>query len=141
MGHDHFVDKSAFHLMSEQDSSLFPAKRERTSIKKRNGSNIRTVKQKGPLAPLQVHKEMNRSGQVGFKSAMPQRPRKGSDYVNVYTSSLPLSIRLQQQNQSKLKHSATGSSSVKGSQIVPGSSHKINSQQSDFSIRDLSVRD
>lgn len=67
-----------------------PAKR----VKKRNGSNIR--KTSGVLAPLQLGGNNGRGHLAGHKSAIPQRPKKGSDFVDIYTSSLPLTLKLQQ---------------------------------------------
>ena len=99
-GQHNFVEHSAFQAMIDMESAneanLLPARRKMTLNKKRNASNIRkNVVKNGQLAPLQISNHNGRGMQVGHKSAAPQRlEKKGSDYVHVYTTSLPLTQRL-----------------------------------------------
>jgi len=45
---------------------------------------------KSSLDPINLIAPQGRSGQVGHKSALPMRNKKGNDYLNVYTAGMPI---------------------------------------------------
>ena len=121
--------------------------------KKRNVSNIRkAVVKNGQLAPLQLGNQNGRSGLNGHKSAAPLRmtDKKGSDFVHVYTTSLPLTLKLREHHGYNAAGTLTSSkkmASTSRDALIPAPNptgilaRGITTRQSDLSLREMSVRE